>query len=64
MGSIALCYTAQQKGKGMKYTKLHMHIGFFLLFAFRLDKWTLFYTNGLQRSLNADFNNMNCIIFN
>ena len=40
----------------MKYTKHRRHIGLPLLFAFSLNKWTLFYTiKGLQRSFNTEF---------
>ena len=53
---LLLYYTVQQKGKGMKYTEHRKDIGLSLLFAFSLDKWTLFYTiKDLQHYFNTDF---------
>ena len=53
---LLLYFTVQQKGKGMEYTKHRKHLSLSLLFAFSLDKWTLFYTiKDLQHYFNTDF---------
>ena len=45
-----------KKGKEMKNTEDHIHIGLALLFIFSVGKWTSFYTiKGIQHYLNIGF---------